>query len=81
MNTLQIWEASVIRIEKLESNLALKFKDCARFYVRRWQCQAQRQGNSAECFEEGRLAAVRYQNVPYQPVQLQHKADRRLSCF
>lgn len=33
------------------------------FYVRRWQCQGdkERQGNSAEGFEEGRLAAVRYQ--------------------
>lgn len=69
---------SVIRIQKLESNLGLKFRDCARFCVRRWQCQAQGQGNSVECFEEGRLAALRYQNVQYQPVQLQHKAGRRL---
>lgn len=60
MNTLQLQEVSVIRIQKLESSLALKFKDCARFYVRRWQCQAQRRGNSAEGFEEGRLAAVGY---------------------
>lgn len=26
MNTLQLWEVSVIRIQKLESSLALKFK-------------------------------------------------------
>lgn len=60
INTLQLWEVSVIRIQNLESSLALKFKDCGRFYVRRWHCQAQRQGNSAEGFEKGRLAAVRY---------------------
>lgn len=50
MNTLQLCEISVIRIQKLESSLALKFKDCARLYVRRWQCQGdkERQRNSTE---------------------------------
>lgn len=63
MNIPQLRDFSVIRVQKQESSLALRVTDCARSYADEEVTVSSTETsprNTAEPFEEGRLAAVRY---------------------